>query len=132
MGILPLDALRVSPNAILVDWVPHASVVPWADVVITHGGMGTVMEALSHGVPLVCIPMGRDQYGNADRISTLGAGKTLEASSAPDVVRATVTDVLSSPSYRAAARNLADLISAYGKWRSGCCRARSALTLTPA
>jgi len=36
-------------------------VFPLADLVITHAGHGTLMRALSHGLPLVCLPMGRDQ-----------------------------------------------------------------------
>ena len=37
-------------------------------LVITHAGLGTtLMAALGHGVPMVCVPMGHDQFFNADQ-----------------------------------------------------------------
>jgi hypothetical protein len=35
----------------------------------------TTMAALGHGVPLLCTPIGRDQFFNAERVQALGAGR---------------------------------------------------------
>jgi UDP:flavonoid glycosyltransferase YjiC (YdhE family) len=58
--------------------------------------------------------MGRDQNGNAERVSALGAGMTIEVSSPPEIVRSAVVDVMSSSKYSKAARRLADVIATYG------------------
>ena len=46
-----------------------------ASVVVSHCGHGTTMKALAAGVPMVCIPMGRDQDGTAARVVGQGAGR---------------------------------------------------------
>ena len=71
---LNLDGMTVPSNVVVRDFVPHAAVFPSARLVVTHGGLGTVMTALAAGVPLVCLPDGRDRFDNAARIVGLGAG----------------------------------------------------------
>jgi UDP:flavonoid glycosyltransferase YjiC (YdhE family) len=56
---------------------PHSKVLPRAALVVTHGGHGTVIRALAHGVPLLCLPMGRDQSDNAARAVAIGGASTL-------------------------------------------------------
>ena len=103
------ESLRLPPNVVVRGHVPHASVLPHVDAAITHAGMGTVAAALSHGVPLVCTPISRDQPLNAQRVTDLGAGLAVPAASAtPELVRAAVEQVLSDPSHRAAAQRLAE------------------------
>ena len=41
--------------------------------VVTHAGHGTVLKTLAAGVPMVCMPMGRDQKDNTVRVLRLGA-----------------------------------------------------------
>lgn len=88
-------------------FVPHDAVLPYADLVITHAGHGTVMAALSAGVPLVCLPMGRDQPAVAERVTHHGLGVSLHPGSDRDALRTAITKVPATPSYRAAARRLA-------------------------
>jgi len=47
--------------------------------VVCHGGSGTLVDALSLGIPVVVLPMGADQPDNADRCEALGAGIALDA-----------------------------------------------------
>ena len=78
-----------------------------------HGGSGSVLGALAHGLPLVLLPMGADQPQNAQRCAALGAGRVLDVIAAtPDDVRDAVSAVLSEPSYRAAAERLRDELAA--------------------
>jgi UDP:flavonoid glycosyltransferase YjiC (YdhE family) len=71
----------VPANVEVRAWIPHAEVLPRVSLVITHAGMGTVMAAMAYGVPMVCLPMGRDQDGNAARVERLGTGRVLPPSS---------------------------------------------------
>ena len=52
-------------NVTVTRWARHAEVLPHCSAVITHGGHGTVMKALIAGVPLIVVPLGRDQPDNA-------------------------------------------------------------------
>src|SRR5690606_8028370 len=56
----------------VVESVSHAAVLPRAPAVGTHAGNGTVMRAWAAGVPLVCLPMGRDQNDNAAKVAFRG------------------------------------------------------------
>ena len=57
------------------------------DVVICHGGAGTINHALAHGIPLVLLPMFREQELNAQRVSTLGLGEVASKEMAGAVPR---------------------------------------------
>jgi UDP:flavonoid glycosyltransferase YjiC (YdhE family) len=87
--------------------VPHADVLPRAAAVVTHAGLGTVHAALAHGLPLVCLPIGRDQPDNAARVEWHGAGLRLSPKSSAEVVRAAVERVLGDPAFAVSARRLA-------------------------
>ena len=78
-GVTPAPA----PTQPCVRSAPHAQLFPETAVVVTHAGMGTVTRALAAGVPLVCIPMGRDQLDVAARVVYPGAGVRLRPSAKP-------------------------------------------------
>jgi MGT family glycosyltransferase len=65
------------PNARVVDWLSYSQVMPQADLVICHGGHGTVARALGAGVPLLCCPRGGDMAENGARVAWAGAGPML-------------------------------------------------------
>jgi MGT family glycosyltransferase len=101
------DQLRPPPNVVLAPFVPHVHVLAKAALAVTHGGHGTVLGALAFGVPLVCIPMGRDQGDVAARVVWRGAGVRVSRSAKPDALRAAVVEVLGHDRYRAAAQTVA-------------------------
>jgi UDP:flavonoid glycosyltransferase YjiC (YdhE family) len=70
------------------------------------------MKGLAAGVPMVCIPIGRDQTDNAARIVGLGAGVKVKPKASVATIRAAVEDVLAGTSYRDAAGAMAKTISA--------------------
>jgi UDP:flavonoid glycosyltransferase YjiC (YdhE family) len=74
--------------------------------------MGTVTRALAAGVPLVCMPMGRDQPDVAARVVYAGAGLRLRPSAKPDAIRAAVEQVIREASFRTAAARLGASITA--------------------
>jgi MGT family glycosyltransferase len=94
-------------NVTVTRWVRHADVLPHCSAVITHGGHGTVMKALIAGVPLVLVPLGRDQPDNAGRVVHAGAGIRLRKNATVSALRAAVSRVTEDPRYRAAARQMA-------------------------
>jgi MGT family glycosyltransferase len=107
--------LVVAPSDVVVrEWIPHTAVLPYTSLVVTHAGHSTVMAALAHGIPMVCMPMGRDQFESAERVDSCGAGRTIGADSSEIEIREAVRDVLSSDRYRMAARSMADIIAGYG------------------
>jgi MGT family glycosyltransferase len=104
--------LRAPPNAVLRPSAPHDAVLREASVVVTHGGHGTVMRALAHGVPLLCMPMGRDQADNAARVAARGAGLTLAPAAAAEEIRAALGRLLGENGFRDAARRLGAAVAA--------------------
>lgn len=105
---LRLDGIRVPDNVTAVEFAPHAAVMPHAAAAVTHAGLGTVGAALSAGVPLVCVPSGRDQADNAVRVSEAGAGVRLSSRARPRAIRAAVERVLSDAQLQAGAKRMQD------------------------
>jgi UDP:flavonoid glycosyltransferase YjiC (YdhE family) len=96
----------------VVGWADHDALLSTCGAVVTHGGLGTTLRALAHGVPLVLLPLGRDQGFNAARVDELGAGIQLDARASAAAIGHAVDDVLSDPRYAAAAAELAARIAA--------------------
>lgn len=90
----------------------HSKVLPSASAVVTHAGHGTVMAALSNGLPLVCLPMGRDQIDNAARIVRHGAGLKLSPKAKPREIALAIRRVLNEPEFARNAMRLREHILA--------------------
>jgi UDP:flavonoid glycosyltransferase YjiC (YdhE family) len=60
------------------DYLPFSELLPRVSVLVHHGGIGTLSQALAAGVPQLIMPMGHDQPDNARRVSQLGAGDALQ------------------------------------------------------
>jgi MGT family glycosyltransferase len=106
-----LDPIEAPANVTVVASAPHAAVMPVASAVVCHGGHGTVMKALAHGLPVVCLPLGRDQKDNGARLESCGAGLSLpRGASAARIARA-VRRVLDDPSFRDGARRMARIVA---------------------
>lgn len=98
---LPSHPLAVPENARLVSWVSYAKTMPRADVVITHGGHGTVVRALSCGAVPVVVPAAGDMNENAARVAWAGLGVRLPRRFAtPRAVRLAVASALSDLALR--------------------------------
>ena len=99
-------------NVWLERWVPHDVVMPRARLVVTHGGHGTVMQALKHGVPVACVPLCCDQYDVAVRVALRRVGARLSARSSVDQLASAVRRLVHDPASLAAARRLGARITA--------------------
>jgi UDP:flavonoid glycosyltransferase YjiC (YdhE family) len=82
-----------------------------ASVVVTHAGHGIVMKALAAGVPMVCMPMGRDQKDNTARVLRLGAGIEISKRAKPIRIATAVAEVLGREQYAAATRQFAAVLA---------------------
>jgi len=74
----PFDDLVPQPLPPAVRWyrsLPYGDVVPRMDLVIHHGGIGTVQDALRAGVPQIALGTGGDRPINASCIQRLGVGR---------------------------------------------------------
>lgn len=103
-------ALRIPENARAASFVPHRAVFPHASLVVTHAGWQTVNAALADGVPLVCIPDGRDQPDNAARVVEAGAGVHVKKSASPEKLREVIGRALADPSLRHGAARMAEAL----------------------
>lgn len=106
--------LGPQPSNVRVErYVPQSLLFPRCDVVVAHGGSGTTLGALSHGIPLLLLPQGANQFWNAERGAALGAGiRLLPDDVDAESVRKGVHALLEQPGYREKAARLAAEIAA--------------------
>ncbi|MCJ2052922.1 glycosyltransferase [Methylobacterium sp. J-070] len=90
----------------------HDALMAEADLVVCQGGHGTVSRALLHGVPLLVIPLARDQADNAARIALRGAGLRLPVGASEAEIAASARRLLAEPGFRKAARVLGTAVRA--------------------
>jgi MGT family glycosyltransferase len=106
------DGLRAAGNIVIRRSAPHGAVMREAAAVVCHGGHGTTMRALAHRLPLLCLPLGRDQDDNAVRVAARGAGLALPADASTAAIREALRRLLEEPGFRAAARMLGNAVAA--------------------
>jgi UDP:flavonoid glycosyltransferase YjiC (YdhE family) len=99
----------VPRNAVVVDWVSYAQVMPKAALVISSGGHGTVVRALAEGKPVLVCPWGGDMAANGVRVAWAGAGLMLPRHLLrPGPMRWSVRRLLADPAPRIRAQRIAD------------------------
>ena len=108
------EGVRVPDNARVVDWPSYRRTMPACAAVITHGGHGTLAQALIAGVPVLCSPAGGDMGENAARVAWAGAGVSLPRRLTSSLgVRLAVRRLLAKPRFTARARELARWVGAH-------------------
>jgi UDP:flavonoid glycosyltransferase YjiC (YdhE family) len=105
------DALPRASNVSVVHSAPHDAVMKEVSLVITHGGHGTVTRALLNGLPLLVIPMGRDQADNAARVVARGAGLTLGDDATANEIAVAVGRLVREEAFQASAAALGQQIA---------------------
>ena len=97
--------LTVPSNAVLVPWLSYARTMPACDVVVLHGGHGTLVRALASGCATVVCPAGGDMAENAARVDWASLGVRLPRRLlTPATLRLAVLRALGRPALRARAR----------------------------
>ena len=128
-GIVEPTELKAPRNAVLLSYAAHDPILERAALVVTHGGHGTAMRALRHGVPMIVIPgLAHDQATIAALMeewgvglampgdATFGAGGAGNASPASredsvEALRKAAEKILAMPSYRQQARARAVMLA---------------------
>ncbi|WP_018681689.1 nucleotide disphospho-sugar-binding domain-containing protein [Actinokineospora enzanensis] len=102
LGELP-EGVRVAES------LPLHAVLRHCSAVVHQGGAGTTLTAVTTGTPQIIVPTMGDQFMNAERIATGGAGLYLEQQDlGPDLLVESLDKVLTDPAYRAATAGIAD------------------------
>jgi len=106
-------ALRPADNVAIFATVDHDDLMRLASLVLTHGGHGTFMRALKHGLPMVVVPgLGGDQPVNAVTAEAWGVGRALPADADKGAMRVAIREVLNTPSYRDHAARISQQVAA--------------------
>jgi UDP:flavonoid glycosyltransferase YjiC (YdhE family) len=69
----------VPDNTVLVPWLSYSQTMPACDLVVAHGGHGTLVRALAAGCSVVACPAGGDMNENAARVDWAGVGVRIPA-----------------------------------------------------
>lgn len=80
IGAKPADCEFISYR----EFINHNSLLEMIDIMVCHGGNGTIYQGLSFGIPLLCAPRIFEQEWNVQRIATLGLGEDITDIKKPD------------------------------------------------
>lgn len=95
------------------EFLPQTTLLPRADLVITHGGNNTTTEAMHFGKPMILLPLFWDQYDNAARVAEKGYGVRLDTYRfRPEELTAAIDQLLHDPSRRERSRTAGERIRA--------------------
>jgi UDP:flavonoid glycosyltransferase YjiC (YdhE family) len=114
-------------NALIVRSAPQLEILEHADLIITHGGLGTLKEAIMARVPALVIPFLFDQPTNGRRVEFHGIGRAcLPSDCSPDALRPIVAELTDNEPLQ----TRLDRLSAIFWARESECRAGQLLTQT--
>jgi UDP:flavonoid glycosyltransferase YjiC (YdhE family) len=102
----PKEFGSLPSNVHIESYVPEAELLPFCDIVVTHGGHQTVLGCLAAGIPMVIVPHQHEQLGNGRRVQALGAALTVEHSRDDGALGAAVEQVLQAGTFRERAREI--------------------------
>jgi MGT family glycosyltransferase len=109
------DSGNLPGNPLVMDFVPQMALLEKAQLLITHGGVNTVLEALTQAVTMIVLPRGADQPAMAARVDHAGVGLCASFSRfKPKQLRKMVQRLLSDQSFRQRAKQLQQAMAATG------------------
>ncbi|MBL5974572.1 MAG: glycosyltransferase [Candidatus Leucobacter sulfamidivorax] len=113
--------LRAPANVELRAWVRHEEVMSRVSAVVCHGGHGTTIAALAHGVPVLVLPLdpNSDQPGIGRAVERAGVGIRLSRSASADRIRGAITRLLDDRPLRRRAAALGERIRLEGGAEAG-------------
>lgn len=110
-GGVDVDLALDHPSVHVESFIDQVSVLRHVDLVVHHGGSGTVIGALEQGLPQAVVPQGADQFWNGNRLLERGAARVVLPGAAPGAVRDAVAALVrpDAPEREAARRLRAEL-----------------------
>ena len=113
LGADPSTLGPVPPSVRVESYVPMSVLLPRSQVVVCHGGSGTMLAALATGVPLLMVPLAADQPDNADQCQRAGVALVLNPLTlSEEAVKEATERLLTDPTFRTRAAALAAEIAA--------------------
>ncbi|KAK1579010.1 hypothetical protein Q3G72_034897 [Acer saccharum] len=108
---------RMAARGLVISWAPQQRVLEHPSIAcfFTHCGWNSTVEALSNGVPLLCLPFGLDQFYNAKYICEVwkvGLGfnyqddETITSVVTGEEIKNKLDELLGSDKYKANASDL--------------------------
>jgi zeaxanthin glucosyltransferase len=115
-GGIPLEAMPTLPGEpLIVSYASQLELLKKAALTIIHAGLNTTLESLTHGVPLVAIPIANDRPGVAARIVWAGVGEMISISDLTAAsLRSLIYKVLTQEFYKVQALRLQSAIQRSG------------------
>lgn len=111
----------VEGNVYVEEMMDGDMVMEACDLVVCHGGNGTIYQALQHGRPIIGIPTIPDQSFNMRRVEALGIGCTLtwkEFISNPDSLLRLIRKIKGNRKFTEQAEMVKSLLNSYDAPRS--------------
>ncbi|XP_062905720.1 UDP-glucuronosyltransferase 3A1-like [Mobula hypostoma] len=108
--------LQPAPNVKLLDWLPQNDLLghPKVRLLVTHGGINSLQQAVYHGVPVIGIPLFGDQFDNMVRVEAKGLGLTVHVTQVQaDHLSHTMATVIKDKRYKASAETLSRIHRSY-------------------
>jgi UDP:flavonoid glycosyltransferase YjiC (YdhE family) len=114
----PADLGPQPLNVHIERYIPQSLLLPCCDLILMHGGSGSLLQALDAGLPMVLLPLIADQFFNADVAQDLNLGRVIQTwhpahpgqlqldRITPALIREAVLEVLHNPTYRHSVRQL--------------------------
>jgi MGT family glycosyltransferase len=101
------DAFGPQPDHIRIErFIPQSLLLPFCDAVVNQGGTA-ILPILAHGLPLLLLPQGANQFHNAQACLAAGVGRRLLPHEVtPDAVRREVDAILHDETLREGARRV--------------------------
>jgi UDP:flavonoid glycosyltransferase YjiC (YdhE family) len=104
---------EVPDNVHIERFVAQSAVLSLVDLIVHHGGTGTVLGALEVGLPQLVLPQGADQFLNAEILTAAGVGRALaNDAQGPGAISEAVQALLGDSAERQAASRVRDEIAA--------------------
>jgi zeaxanthin glucosyltransferase len=114
-GLTDAQASNLPGSPLVVRYAPQEELLARAQLTLTHAGLNTVLDSLTHGVPIVAVPITYEQPAIARRVEWHGCGESISHSAlSVGRLRRRLIGVMDDPRYRAAAGRIRTGISTAG------------------
>lgn len=119
-GTINPEELRIPSNATVLGYAAHDPLFAKANLIVTHGGHGTAMRALRHGVPAILMPaVAHDQPIVSATLQEWGCGLALPSRAEVQTIHDAAMQILGTASYQDNARRRALALNGIDGARSG-------------
>ena len=109
------DLLKGSKNIFTFDWLPQNDILDHKKLIafISHGGMNSVIESASKGVPMICIPIFADQPHNAKMLEEKGTAVIINKDEiSKDNIVTAIKKIIENPKFKENALRISQMIEA--------------------